>query len=70
MTPKQALTAATMGSATLLGEQERLGSLEPGKLADLIAVQGDPLQDVRVLKQVDWVMQSGRVVHSPEHPLE
>lgn len=70
MTPKQALAAATLGSAALLGEQERLGSLEPGKLADVIAVQGDPLEDVRVLKRVDWVMQGGRVVHSPERPLE
>jgi imidazolonepropionase-like amidohydrolase len=70
MTPQQALVAATLGSATLLGEQERLGSLEPGKLADVIAVQGNPLDDVRVLKRVDWVMQGGRVVHSPERPLE
>jgi imidazolonepropionase-like amidohydrolase len=69
MTPAEAIRAATRGSAELLGLTQSVGSLEPGKQADLIAVRSSPLQDVRVLKQVTHVVQNGRLVHSPEHPL-
>lgn len=62
MTPSQAIVAATRNAADLLGLGERVGSLEAGKQADLIAVRGNPLEDVGVLKQVDVVMKGGEVV--------
>ncbi len=57
-----ALQAATVNAADLLGLAAEVGSIEPGKSADLIAVQGDPLADVTVLKRVPFVMARGRVV--------
>jgi imidazolonepropionase-like amidohydrolase len=62
MTPMQALEAATVNAADLLGLSADVGSLEPGRRADLIAVDGDPLRDVTVLKQVPFVMKDGVVV--------
>jgi len=61
MTPADALKAATVNAADLLGLGAEIGSLEPGKRADLIAVSGDPLSDVTVLKRVGFVMKDGRV---------
>jgi imidazolonepropionase-like amidohydrolase len=61
MTPAAALQAATVNAADLLGLSAEVGTLEPGKRADLIAVQGDPLRDVTVLKRVGFVMKDGRV---------
>ncbi|HVR39520.1 MAG TPA: amidohydrolase family protein [Thermoanaerobaculia bacterium] len=61
MRPLEAITAATMGSARLLGWQDRIGSLEAGKLADVIAVPGDPTQDIHVLDRVSFVMKDGVV---------
>lgn len=61
MTPVQALEAATVNAADLLGLSAEVGTLEPGKRADLIAVQGDPLRDVTVLKRVPFVMKDGAV---------
>jgi imidazolonepropionase-like amidohydrolase len=60
MTPAAALQAATVNAAELLGLQAEVGTLEPGKRADLIAVDGDPLVDVTVLKRVPFVMKDGR----------
>ncbi|MDP8917095.1 MAG: amidohydrolase family protein, partial [Pseudomonadota bacterium] len=61
MTPASAIQAATVNAADLLGLAAELGTLEPGKRADLIALRGDPLTDVTVLKRVDFVMKDGRV---------
>ncbi len=61
MSPMDAIVAATVNAADLLGVSADVGTLEPGKAADLIAVDGDPLQDVRTLKRVVYVMRDGRV---------
>ena len=62
MPPAHALLAATAGAADLLGLADKIGTLETGKLADLVAVPGDPLQDIRQTEKVMFVMQGGRVV--------
>lgn len=62
MSPQAALVAATINAADLLGLSAEIGTLEPGKAADVIAVAGDPLADVGVLKQVRFVMKGGQVV--------
>jgi imidazolonepropionase-like amidohydrolase len=61
MTPMQAIQAGTLSGATLLGREADVGSLERGKLADIVAVKGDPLKDIAVLQQVDFVMKGGAV---------
>ena len=61
MTPRTALAAATTGAADLLGLNDQIGAIEPGKAADVIAVAGDPLSDVTVLKRVAFVMRDGEV---------
>ena len=60
--PAEAIKAATVHAAQLLGLGDEIGSIAPGKRADLIAVAGDPLNDVTVLKTVSFVMKDGRVV--------
>jgi imidazolonepropionase-like amidohydrolase len=59
MPPAEAIKAATVNAADLLGLSREIGTLEPGKRADLIAVTGDPLKDVTVLKKVEFVMKDG-----------
>ncbi len=59
MTPAQAIVAATVNAADLLGLSDRVGRLEPGMQADLIAVDGDPLVDVGALKRIRYVMRDG-----------
>jgi len=61
MTPLQAIQAATISAAELLGWQDKVGQLVPGAYADLIAVKGDPLADVTVLERVDLVMKGGEL---------
>jgi imidazolonepropionase-like amidohydrolase len=62
MTPAQAIRAATLDAATLLGRESDLGTLAPGRYADMIAVSGDPLTDVRVLETVAHVIKGGERV--------
>lgn len=61
MTPAQAIRAATSDAAKLMGWQDRVGSIEAGKFADLVAVEGDPLADVTELERVKFVMKGGHV---------
>lgn len=65
MTPMEAIVSATVNAADLLGESENLGTLEPGKYGDLIAVDGDPLVDVTELEDVDFVMKEGATYKAP-----
>jgi imidazolonepropionase-like amidohydrolase len=62
MPPLEVLRAATVNAAGLLGWGDRIGSLEAGKLADIIAVDGDPLKDVKDLQKVKFVMKGGEIV--------
>lgn len=64
MTPLDAIRTATVNAADLLGVSDR-GSIAPGKFADLIAVSGDPLKDVRTLERVSLVIKGGVVVRGP-----
>ena len=61
MDPMSAIVAATVNAADLLGLSEEVGTIEPGRSADIVAVRGDPLADVGVLRQVSFVMARGRV---------
>lgn len=62
MSPLQAIQTATINDADLLGWSDKVGTLQPGKWADIIAVDGDPLQDVTTLQHVKFVMKAGDVV--------
>ena len=62
LTPEEAIVTATVNAAALIGMEDELGTIEPGKVADLIAVAGDPLKDISVLRNVPVVIQGGRVV--------
>jgi len=61
MTPLAAIQTATINAADLLGWSKQVGTLEPGKFADLIAVDGDPTKDVTTLEHVRFVMKGGVV---------
>jgi imidazolonepropionase-like amidohydrolase len=65
MTPMGAIQAATINSATLIGWQDRVGSLAPGKSADIIAVEGDGLADISRFTNVAFVMKTGTVYRAP-----
>ena len=62
MTPLQAIQAATINAAELLGQSDALGSISRGKYADVIAVAGDPLKDIKALESVVFVMKEGTIV--------
>lgn len=66
MTPMQIIHAATRDAADLLGMKDRVGTLEAGKLADIIAVPGDPLNDVKALEHAKFVMKGGTVIVEKE----
>jgi imidazolonepropionase-like amidohydrolase len=61
MPPLEAIRAATLYGATVLGKESHLGTLEAGKLADIVAVQGDPAKDIDAMQKVGFVMKDGRV---------
>lgn len=62
MSDREVLASATTGAASILGMENEIGRLAPGYSADIIAVDGNPLEDVAVLENVDWVMVRGRVI--------
>lgn len=61
MSPIEAILCATRNAADLLGQSRNLGSIQPGFYADLVAVKGDPLADIRLLQQVEFVMKAGQI---------
>jgi imidazolonepropionase-like amidohydrolase len=65
MTPIQAIRAATLSAAELMGWEDRVGSLAPGKLADIVAVSGDALADLKSFERVGFVMKGGTVYKTP-----
>ncbi len=70
MTPLAAIQSATLNGADLMGWTDRVGSLDPGKWADIIAVPGDPLKDVRILQHVPFVMKAGLVYKDEAQPAQ
>ena len=68
MTPAQAIRAATSNAADLIGRSADVGTIEAGKYADIIAVDSDPLADVRALEHVAFVMKGGTVYKDSRHP--
>jgi len=61
MPPMEAIKAATTSAADLLGIADKTGSISKGKFADIIAVDGDPLTDIAVMKNVTFVMKEGKI---------
>jgi imidazolonepropionase-like amidohydrolase len=68
MTPTAVLEAGTMSNAEVMGWADRIGSLDQGKFADLIAVPGDPVADITELNRVDFVMKGGVIVRNDLSP--
>jgi imidazolonepropionase-like amidohydrolase len=66
MTPMQAIQSATVNAADLIGHSELFGSITAGKSADIIAVAGDPLADIRTLEHVGFVMKEGAIYKQGE----
>ena len=62
LSPMQAILSATLWAAELMGWEDRVGSIEAGFDADLVAVEGDPTEDITVLETVDFVIKGGKVV--------
>lgn len=67
MPPAEAIRSATISSAQLLGVEDELGQIKPGFIADVIAVEGNPLADVTRLESVSFVMRDGEVFHAPRN---
>jgi imidazolonepropionase-like amidohydrolase len=64
MSPLDAIHSATINAADLMGWSDKIGAIEPGKFADIIAVNGDPLSDIKLLEQVKFVMKGGQIVRN------
>jgi imidazolonepropionase-like amidohydrolase len=67
MSTSDAIVAATLGAAHCIGLEREIGSIERGKVADLIAVEGDPLSDIALTQRVEFVMKSGQIVRNGTH---
>ena len=67
MTPLAAIQAATLNAAELLGTSHDTGTIDPGKFADIVATNGDPLKDITVMEHVVFVMKGGEVVKDEVH---
>ena len=65
MSEMEAIQSATVTTSELLQLEDQLGSISEGKLADIIAVDGDPLKDISILSQVSFVMKDGTVYKNP-----
>ncbi len=65
MTPMRAIQSATLVAAQMLGIDDQLGTLEPGKLADVVAVPGNPLEDISLMTRVEFVMKGGEIYLAP-----
>jgi imidazolonepropionase-like amidohydrolase len=65
MPPMRAIQATTINSATVIGIERSTGSVQPGKWADLVAVDGDPLARIEALRDVVFVMKEGRIHREP-----
>ena len=65
MPAMEAIQSATLEAAKLLGQQDQLGTIAQGKVADIIAVTGNPLEDISILEEVDFVMKEGKVYKAP-----
>jgi imidazolonepropionase-like amidohydrolase len=61
MPPMEAIKAATTSAADLLGISDQTGSISKGKFADIIAVDGDPLQNIKDMKNVSFIMKQGKI---------
>jgi imidazolonepropionase-like amidohydrolase len=61
MSPMEALVAGTRNGAEVIGVQDRLGTLEPGKWADLLILEADPLENIRNVRKIESVIQAGKV---------
>jgi imidazolonepropionase-like amidohydrolase len=61
LTPTQALQSGTVNAAELMGWSDRIGAIRDGMVADMVAVKGDPLSDIRLLQHVQFVMKDGVV---------
>jgi imidazolonepropionase-like amidohydrolase len=66
MTPMQAIQSATTSAADLIGKSEILGSISPGKYADIIAISGDPLADIRTIEHALFIMKEGKIYKQPK----
>jgi imidazolonepropionase-like amidohydrolase len=69
MPPMEAILSATRGAADLLGQSANVGSIQAGRYADLVAVKGDPLADIKLLQNVGFVMKEGEVYKREGHPV-
>jgi imidazolonepropionase-like amidohydrolase len=69
MTPLQALQSATTQSARMLGMEADVGRIQPGKYADIVAVEADPSRDISALRTLDFVMKGGVVYRDDNAPV-